>query len=178
MARRESHWVKVVSTQSNIRGVALDATELVRSLAELHNIKGEDARALGEATMGALLTACYCRAGERVNLNIQGTGVVKQALIEAYPEGSARGYIIPRGPDEIIAPISEDIGPWGSGLLSVLKTQDQEAQKPYVGTVPLVTGHLAKDLTFYWHQSEQVPSAVGLVVNLAREKVVTTFSLA
>ena len=41
-----------------------------------------------------------------------------------------------------------------------------EKEQPYIGTVPLLTGHLAKDLTFYWVQSEQIPSAVGLAVNL------------
>ncbi|MBI3554930.1 MAG: Hsp33 family molecular chaperone HslO, partial [Deltaproteobacteria bacterium] len=40
---------------------------------------------------------------------------------------------------------------------------------PYVGTVPIVTGYLAKDITFYLTQSEQIPSAVGLAVNLAKD---------
>jgi molecular chaperone Hsp33 len=35
----------------------------------------------------------------------------------------------------------------------------------------LVTGHLAKDLTYYWAQSEQIPSAVGLAVALEGERV-------
>lgn len=45
----------------------------------------------------------------------------------------------------------------------MLKTKFDEAQ-PYIGTVPLLTGHLAKDLSFYWVQSEQIPSAVGIRV--------------
>jgi molecular chaperone Hsp33 len=59
----------------------------------------------------------------------------------------------------------------GGGVLSVLRTKDQEGERPYIGTVPLVTGHLAKDLTFYWAQSEQVPSSVGLVVDLDGDEV-------
>jgi molecular chaperone Hsp33 len=35
-----------------------------------------------------------------------------------------------------------------------------------------VTGHLAKDLTFYWMQSEQVPSAVGIAVKMDGDHIV------
>ena len=36
----------------------------------------------------------------------------------------------------------------------------------------MATGHLAKDLTFYWVQSEQVPSAVGIAVSVEGSKVI------
>jgi molecular chaperone Hsp33 len=62
------------------------------------------------------------------------------------------------------------VGPWGTGLLSVLRTKHDQAQ-PYIGTVPLLTGHLAKDLTFYWLQSEQVQSAVGIEVFMEHGKI-------
>ena len=157
-----SHWVKCVSTGGSIRGVALDATELVQAMARIHDLKGESARGLGEATLGALLIASYCKGGERVNLNIQGQGLYSQALVDAYPDGRVRGYVIARENPSVF----EGMGPWGGGLLSVLRTKG-EGNPPYIGTVPLLTGHLAKDLSFYWTQSEQVPSAVGLVVNLS-----------
>jgi molecular chaperone Hsp33 len=64
------------------------------------------------------------------------------------------------------------MGPWGEGLLSILRAKgptEEPGAQPYIGTVPLVTGHLAKDLTFYWVQSEQIPSSVGLAVNLGKD---------
>jgi molecular chaperone Hsp33 len=122
-------------------------------------------RGLGEALVGALLIGSYCKPGERVNLNIQGSGFYKQALVDAHPDGSVRGFVIERSltPAELKA--QGDVGPWGSGVLSVLRTKGKECEKPYIGTVELLTGHLAKDLTYYWAQSEQIPSAVGVVVN-------------
>jgi molecular chaperone Hsp33 len=163
-------WVKCISTQGNIRGVAIQATQLVQSMAERHRLKGSAARGLGEAVMGALLISSYCKQGQRINLNIQGSGCYKQALVDAYPDGTVRGYVIERE----APPIQEEgIGPWGIGLLSVLRTRDAEGGKPYIGTVPLLTGHLAKDLSYYWVQSEQIPSAVGLAVNLENDHVVS-----
>ncbi len=62
-------------------------------------------------------------------------------------------------------------GPWGVGNLTVLRSSDRPEKVPYSGTVPLLTGHLAKDLTFYLHQSEQIPSAVGLKVSFEKNEV-------
>jgi molecular chaperone Hsp33 len=168
-AANSSKWIKCISAQGNIRGVAIQATELVDQLARLHAVQSEGARALAEATMGALLIASYCKGSERINLNIQGSGRVKQALVDAHPDGSVRGYVIERDGELVGYP---DAGPWGEGMLSVLRTKD-DRREPYIGTVPLLTGHLAKDLTFYWVQSEQIPSAVGLAVKMDERGKIT-----
>lgn len=159
---KKSQWIKCISMEGNVRGVALQATELMQELAAMHGVRGEAANSLAEAAMGALLIASFCKGNERVNLNIQGGGRVKQALVDAHPNGTVRGYVIEREGEIIHLP---DAGPWGQGLLSVLRTKEGQ-REPYIGTVPLVTGHLAKDLTFYWAQSEQIPSAVGLAVQM------------
>ena len=160
-----NRWVKCLSSHGNIRGVAIQARELVQSMADLHEIRGVPAVCLGEAVIGALLIASNSKGEERVNLNIQSTGPVRQALVDAYPDGRVRGYVI----SSEIAPISKH-GMWGDGLLSVLRTKTERInQPPYIGTVPLVTGKLGKDLTYYWSQSEQIPSAVGLSVTIDQD---------
>jgi molecular chaperone Hsp33 len=182
MSGNSSHWIKCISTHGTIRGVAIRATELVRSMAKTHDLKGDHARALGEAVMGALLISSYCKDREKINLNIRGSGNVFQALVDAYPDGTVRGYVIPQEPgfqaaqalpdDGIVFETGPRQGPWGEGVLSVLRTKTEQNEQPYIGSVPLVTGHLAKDLTFYWAQSEQIPSAVGLAVNMVNDEVV------
>ncbi len=159
-------WIKCISTHGNLRGVAIQATDLARELARIHDLSGFAAQAAGETAIGALLISSFCKGGEKVNLNIRGTGKIQQALADATAEGTVRGYVIPREGDSV-TPVDRDqpLGPWGDGLLAVLRTKRNEGQQPYIGTVPMITGHLAKDLTFYWAQSEQIPSAVGLAVN-------------
>jgi molecular chaperone Hsp33 len=163
-----SHWIKCIATHGNIRGVAIQATELVQRAATMHQVTGMGAQGLGEAMIGALFIGSYCKPGERVNLNIQGSGRYVQALVDAHPDGTVRGYVIEREQhaDEVIT--REDgetpMGPWGNGVMSVLRTKGTEGKQPYIGTVPLVTGHFAKDLSFYWMQSEQVPSACGVKI--------------
>lgn len=163
-------WIKCIASQGNIRGVAIHATALARSMAQMHGLKGAPAQALGEAVIAALLVASYCKNKERINLNIQGSGNIKQALVDAYPDGTVRGYVLERGADEISIEFEKQ-GPWGAGVLSILRTKQEQNEQPYIGTVPLLTGHLAKDLTFYWAQSEQVPSAVGLAVQMNGDEI-------
>ncbi len=168
-------WQKCISNSGTIRGVAVRCTELAHAQAAVHGLHGEDSRAFGEALVAGFLLSSYTKAGERMNLNIKGDGWAKQALIDAYPDGTIRGYFVPNA--DAVKP-SHDLtgeGPWGRGMLSVLRKRDaQERAEPYVGTVPLLTGHLAKDLTFYWLQSEQVPSAVGIAVNLGADGLITS----
>lgn len=53
----------------------------------------------------------------------------------------------------------------GEGWLEV--TKDQGLKQPYTGQVPIVSGEIAEDFTYYLAKSEQIPSAVGLSVLLS-----------
>lgn len=161
-----SSWAKGISTQGTLRAVALDAKDLIEDACSRHGITDRVRKqALGEALVAGLLMATYLKKGERINLKIQGDGPAGGAIVDASPEGWIRGFTIPGITSFGLA--SEEVrGPWGEGILSILKTQDQESRLPYLGSVPLITGHLAKDLTFYWLQSEQLNSGVGIKVEL------------
>ena len=50
----------------------------------------------------------------------------------------------------------------GHGILRILR--DTGAPEPYVGTIELVNGEIGEDLTYYFAQGKQTPSAVGLGV--------------
>jgi molecular chaperone Hsp33 len=161
-------WVKCLSGTGTIRAVAVSATEISNLLADRHQLSPSGRKALAEALVAGLILSSYCKSGEKVNLNIQSSGWSHQTIIDANATGEVRGYVLERAPADI--QLARNVGPWGIGLLSVLRTKHDDAQ-PYIGTVPLLTGHLAKDLTFYWLQSEQVNSAVGIEVFMENDRV-------
>ncbi|MBC7396884.1 MAG: Hsp33 family molecular chaperone HslO [Bdellovibrionales bacterium] len=161
-------WVKCISTSGTIRAVAIRATDTANFIAERHGLSEIGMIAFAEALIASLILSSYCKSGEKVNLNIQGSGWCHQAIIDANADAEVRGYILERPQDEIR--LARNVGPWGIGLLSVLRTKHEQTQ-PYIGTVPLLTGRLAKDLTFYWLQSEQVQSAVGIEVFMENGKI-------
>ena len=165
---KQDKWVKCISSSGTIRAVAITATEIVQQMADRHGITEIGTIALSEAVIAGLILSSYCKSGEKVNLNIKGSGWCQQAIIDANADAEVRGYIVERPQEEVH--LARGIGPWGIGLLSVLRTKHEQTQ-PYIGTVPLITGRLPKDLTFYWLQSEQVQSAVGIDVFMKDGKV-------
>ena len=56
------------------------------------------------------------------------------------------------------------------GMLTVIR--DLQMKEPYVGSVQMVTGEIAEDLTAYFAQSEQTPTACALGVLVARDRTV------
>jgi molecular chaperone Hsp33 len=159
--QQNDKWVKCISGTGTIRAIAVTATDAANLLSQRHGLLPPGTKALAESLIAGLLLSSYCKSGEKINLNIQGSGWCHQAIIDANADAEIRGYVMERPAEDI--QLARNTGPWGIGLLSVLRTKFDEA-KPYIGTVPLLTGHLAKDLTFYWLQSEQVNSAVGIEV--------------
>lgn len=173
---RMSTWIKAITTNGALRAVSVQGTDLVREVAQLHHLAGHSALMLGEAVLGALLLVSSSKPGERLNLNVRGSGSILQALVDARPEGSIRGYVV-QNPDFDTLISDRPIGPWGEGLVSVLRTRLGFATAPYIGTVPLITGHLAKDLTFYLLQSEQVPSAMAMRVKMKGPEVASAVGI-
>lgn len=166
----KDRWVKCLSVGGNIRGIVIQATDLVNEINQQHEYTGKQAQAMGEVIVSALLLGSYCKPGERINLQIQSSSDMMKAFADATPEGEVRGFVRQRTEDETLSKEGdgEVRGPWGDGMLTVLRAfSDPELNHhPFQGTVPLATGHLAKDLTFYWVQSEQIPTAVGIKVAL------------
>src|SRR5687768_5897521 len=107
------HWQKCISNSGTIRGVAVRCSSIVRDLCELHGLRNDPARALGEAVIAGFILASYSKEGERMNLNIKGDGWMKQALVDAYPDGSVRGYVVPN--ENAVVPTVDltGEGPWG-----------------------------------------------------------------
>lgn len=164
----QDQWVKCLLTGSPIRAVGVQATGLVQEINKRHGYSGDESKMMGEAVLGALLIASYCKQEEHVNLSVQGSGLFRQVFVDASSDGFVRGYGSRR---ELRENTDRSRGPWGEGIMSVLRAKPIPERQPYTGAVPLVTGHLAKDLTFYWLQSEQIPSAVGITVRMKGDQV-------
>lgn len=162
---RNDKWIKCIARAGNLNATAITAKDLIENARKRHKLGSAETKALGEVLMAGLLLASTCKTGERVSISVKGNGVFRQAIADADPSGNVRGFIVST---DIAGELDQKMGPWQSGLLSVVRLKKNE-KEPYVGTVPIITGHLAKDLTFYLSQSEQIPSAVGLAVNLDEE---------
>ncbi|MGK5089537.1 Hsp33 family molecular chaperone HslO [Bdellovibrionota bacterium FG-2] len=155
--------IRCLSVGGNLMATAIRAPNLVQEAARRHKLAPIESQLLGEALMGGILLASGCKTEDRVSLSVKAPGFFKQAVVDALPTGKVRGFLTTREATGFTR--EPEIAPWHEGTLSVVRMR-LDQKEPYVGTVPAITGHLAKDLTFYLTQSEQIPSAVGLATVL------------
>ena len=91
--------------------------------------------------------------------------------VTANPKGEVKGFV---GNPQVMLPLKDgklDIADAvGIGVLSVIK--DIGLKEPYVGDTILITSEIADDLTYYFANSEQVPSSVGLGVLMNKDNTV------
>ncbi|MGE0087157.1 MAG: Hsp33 family molecular chaperone HslO [Desulfococcaceae bacterium] len=165
--------VRIITREGNTRGLACVSTALVAQACSLHGTLPTACVALGRALTGGALMGALLKTGQRVALKFEGNGPLKKILVEADSNGAVRGYV--GEPLTDLPPVNGkfDIpGALGkSGFLTV--TKDLGMKEPYRGIVQLYTSEIAEDLAWYFAESEQIPSAVGLGTYVDPEKRVT-----
>lgn len=157
--------IKALGYNDQIRVYVIDATEMVKEAQQKHASWCAATAALGRAMVGTTLLGATLKGEEKLTVRIEGDGPVGYLLVDSNGQGETKGYI--KNP-EVNLPLNEkgkiDVkGAVGTeGMLTVSK--DLGMKKPFVGQVPLVSGELGEDFTYYMAASEQVPSAIGLSV--------------
>ena len=165
--------LRVTALKGMIRAFFITDRDTVESLRKAHNTSPVVTAALGRLATGALMMGVDMKdKWESVTLKIESDGPIKGMTVVADPEGNVKGY--PVEPLVIIPANSKgklDVGgAVGKGSLSVIK--DMGLKEPYTGQVPLISGEIAEDLTYYFAASEQIPSSVALGVLMNKENTV------
>ncbi|MFO8069617.1 MAG: Hsp33 family molecular chaperone HslO [Alkalibacterium sp.] len=157
--------IKALGYNDQIRVYIVDATTMVKTAQEKHETWSAATAALGRAMVGTTLLGTTLKGEEKLTVRIDGKGPVGYILVDSNGKGETKGYI--KNP-QVSLPLNEqgkiDVrGAVGTdGMLTVSK--DLNMKRPFVGQVPLISGELGEDFTYYMATSEQIPSAIGLSV--------------
>jgi molecular chaperone Hsp33 len=158
--------VRILGKEAGVRGIACMTTGLVSEAARRHGTSPAATGALGYGLTAAVLLGSLLKVQQRVALKVAGQGPLKKMITESDAYGNVRGYVnVPNLPAATaIRPdiIAEAIGRQGN--LTIVK--DLRMKSLYESTVPLQTGYLDADLTYYLNQSEQTPSVVEIGVQV------------
>ena len=142
-------------------------TDLVEEARKIHNTTPLATAGLGRVLTGAGIMGLQLKnESDKLTVLFKGDGPARQILATATQGGDVKGYIA--NPD-VELPLTEagklDVGgSLGVGELTVIK--DLGLKEPYVGTIALVSGEIAEDLTAYYFISEQQNSAISLGVKI------------
>ncbi|MDD6485190.1 MAG: Hsp33 family molecular chaperone HslO [Clostridiales bacterium] len=157
--------VRGQSIDGAIRVFSIISTDIVNRAHEIHHTYPVATAALGRLLTGAALMGASLKNEEdSITLQINGDGEAGRIIAVTDSGSNVRGYIENPFIDRPLNKMGKlDVGgAVGKGYMSVVR--DLGLKEPYVGQVPLVSGEIAEDLTYYYANSEQIPTAVALGV--------------
>ena len=156
-----------------VRIFVANTHDTVQKAFEIHKTSPVMSAALGRALTGvAIMGSMLKNDNDLVTITIKGDGPGKGLTVTSNSKSQVKGYVynpivdIPLKPNGKLD-VQEALG---FGDLTVIK--DIGMKEPYVGTIPLISGEIAEDLTYYFATSEQVPSSVGLGVLMNKDNTV------
>ena len=142
-------------------------TDLVEEARKIHDTTPVASAGLGRVLTGAGLMGLNMKnESDKLTVLFKGDGPAEQILATATQDGRVKGYI---ANPHVDLPLNErgklDVGgSLGVGELTVIK--DLGLKEPYVGTIALVDGEIADDLTANYYISEQQNTAISLGVKV------------
>lgn len=165
----KKNMLRAISNNGGIIFCGVDSTEIVRKAEQLHKTSAVTTAALGRLlTAASMMGMMQKNTGDTVTIRVNGGGPAGMLIAVGKGDGSVKGYLenpiveLPLRPDghlNVGGAVGKD------GLLSVVR--DLGFREPTIGQVPLVSGEIAEDITSYYAQSEQIPTAcaLGVLVN-------------
>ncbi len=166
--------VRGMSLDGFVKVVAIRSTEMVRRGAEIHKTTPN-----ATAAFGRVLTACSMMGNMQkvengsMTMQIKGGGPIGGITCVSDAVGNVRGYVL-NGNVPLVEkyPGKLDVGATvgTEGTLTVIR--DLQMKEPYIGSVQLISGEIGDDVTAYFAESEQTPTACALGVLVDRDRSV------
>ena len=158
--------VRGMSMDGFVKVVAIRSTDLVRRGAQIQKTTPNATAAFGRALTAASMMGNMQKVDNgSMTLQIKGGGPIGTITCVSDAVGNVRGFVTePKVPLVEKHPGKLDVGATvgTDGMLTVIR--DLQMKEPYVGSVALVSGEIADDVTAYFAQSEQTPTACALGV--------------
>ena len=148
-----------------VRVIGAETSELVEKARSIHDTSPVATAALGRVlTATAIMSRGLKNDGDNMTVQFRGDGPLGGVVAVTDAFANVRGYVMNPGVDlPLNAKGKLDVGgAIGKGYLTIIK--DLGLKEPYNGTIPLVSGEIAEDISCYYAVSEQVPSVVSLGV--------------
>ena len=158
--------VRGMSLDGFVKVVAIRSTEMVRRGAQIQGTTPNATAAFGRALTAASMMGNMQKVENgSMTMQIRGGGPIGGITVVSDPVGNVRGYVVePKVPLVEKFPGKLDVGATvgTDGTLTIIR--DLQMKEPYVGSVELISGEIGDDVTAYFAQSEQTPTACALGV--------------
>ncbi len=163
--------VRGMTMDGFVKVAAICSTDLVSRAAQIHRTTPNATAALGRALTAASMMGNMQKVENgSMTLQVRGGGPIGTITCVSDADGNVRGCVTePRVPLVEKYPGKLDVGATvgTDGTLTVIR--DLQMKEPYIGSTRLVSGEIGDDVTAYFAQSEQIPTACALGVLVDRD---------
>ena len=163
--------VRGMSMDGFVKAVGIRSTELVRRGARIQKTTPNATAAFGRSLTAASMMGNMQKVEDgSMTLQVRGGGPIGTITVVSDAVGNVRGCVtesnvplVEKYPGKL--DVSATVGT--DGTLTVIR--DLQMKEPYIGSTELVSGEIADDVTAYFAQSEQTPTACALGVLVDRD---------
>lgn len=158
--------VKALGFNGQVRAYAVRSTETVSEAQRRHYTWPIVSAALGRTMSAGVMMGAMLKGDDKLTIKVEGGGPAGAFIVDSNAKGEVRGYVM--NPHVHFEDKNEQgkldvkrvVGT--NGTLTIVK--DIGMRDYFTGQVPLVSGEIGDDFTYYFATSEQVPSSVGVGV--------------
>src|SRR5690625_4965680 len=154
--------IKGTAFNDTVLAYAIRSTDLVAEACRRQDMLATASAALGRTMTISAMMGSMLKGEDKLTVKIEAYGPIGYIIADSNAKGEVRGYV--NNPH-----VDFDLNEKGkldvrravgvNGSLSVVK--DLGLRNHFTGSVPIVSGEVSEDFTYYFATSEQVPSAVG-----------------
>lgn len=161
--------IRCITSEGAVMVSAVDSTDIVAKAEQIHETSAVVTAALGRMLTAASMMGNMLKGKDNtISLKIDGGGPAGAITVSSDSDGNVRGYaqnniveipLKPNGKLDVSGAVGRD------GNLFV--TKNLGMKEPYNGFVPITSGEIAEDITYYYATSEQIPTvcALGVLVD-------------
>ena len=171
----QDHIVRAITKDGFLKATAICSTGIAERARQIHHTTPTATAALGRVLTAASMMGNMQKVENgTLTLQIKGGGPLGTLLAVSDAEGNVRGYVQNPGItllEKYAGKLDVGAAVGTDGMLTVIR--DLQMKEPYVGSVALVSGEIGDDVTAYFAQSEQTPTACALGVLVGRDQTVS-----
>lgn len=157
--------IKAIAFNNQVRAYASRTTETIGEAQRRHHTWPTASAALGRSMTAGVMLGSMLKGDAKLTIKVEGGGPIGVIIVDSNAKGEVRGYVTnpqthfdlnEKGKLDVARAVGTE------GNLTVVK--DLGLKDHFSGQVPIVSGELGEDFTYYLVTSEQIPSSVGVGV--------------
>lgn len=159
--------IKALAFDDSVRVYLANTKEIANTAKKHHDLWPGALSVLGKTMTITAMMGAMLKGEETATVKLLTNGPIGNIIVDANANGILKGYVDHPHINFIhiqTNTLSDSFALGDDATLQVIK--DLKLKDYFTSSIPLQTGDLAKDFTYYFTVSEQTPSAIGLGIQI------------